>query len=460
MSLYRKYRPQDFSTLKGQDHVREILQSALQKNRVSHAYLFTGPRGTGKTSTARILARAINCLDLKTTGPCNVCESCLAALEERLTDFIEIDAASHGLVEDARTLVEQARFMPTQAKKKIYLIDEVHMLSKSAFNALLKIIEEPPEHVHFILATTEAHKVLETIVSRCQRFDFHLADDELIEESLRDVSKAEGVKPQPEAIKLIAQHARGSFRDALSLLEQVIGFGNFTVEQARETLGISEESSVTDFVKALFSSNQQQAFSIIRQVHEQGGDLYQFCQDILRTLRKMMLAGEDSLRFIDAFFIALEQLKDPVIAELPLEMAVVKTTTASNAPAPVVIPNNTPARRARGEESLTQEINPLPPAERAVVSVGMTDPSQFISKIKPAALRSLMKFSHVEFRGQEIIILAKSPFELEKMKSRENQAELAQAMRDHVGEGAYMTFGIQEPPKKTGLQSKDLHSIF
>jgi|CXWL01.1.fsa_nt_gi DNA polymerase III subunit gamma/tau len=456
MSLYRKYRPQDFSTLRGQDHVRGILQSALKQGKVSHAYLFTGPRGTGKTSTARILARAINCVDLQASGPCNSCESCTAALAERLTDFIEIDAASHGLVEDARTLVEQARFMPSQAKKKIYLIDEVHMLSKSAFNALLKIIEEPPEHVHFILATTEAHKVLDTIVSRCQRFDFHLAEDDMIVRTLQDVSNAEGVRPEPAALALLAQQARGSFRDALSLLEQVIALGDFTAAQARSTLGLSNQSAVTDFTNALFSRDQARAFCITHELHEQGGDLYQFCQDVLRQLRCRLhqpspeLPSSKILFALDTFFTALEQLKDPVIAELPLEMAVVKIMAVD-------------VDQYQISQPQLAEVLPTDPVPPALPQAVLFDPTKFISAIKPASLRSMLKFSQLEFQGNELKILSKSPFELEKLKQRDHQAELVQALRSVFGDQAYLTFGIHEQPapaKTSGLQAKDLQSIF
>lgn len=476
MSLYRKYRPLDFATLLGQDHIREVLQGALKLDKVSHAYLFTGPRGTGKTSTARILARAINCTDLQKSGPCNACEICRAALEERLTDMVEIDAASHGLVDDARALVEQARFMPVQAKKKIYIIDEVHMLSKSAFNALLKIIEEPPEHVHFILATTEAHKVLDTIKSRCQRFDFHLASDELIVQSLDQVCRAEKAKAAPEALQLLAQHARGSFRDALSLLEQVINAGNLTLDSVSDTLGLSEESVVQQFVDHLVVQHVNEALQLVRGLHEQGLDLYQFCQSVLEHLRALLI-GRDSrlpvqklLAWVDVFFVALDQLRDPVIPELPLEMAIMKCCEGGIGSSELKQEASAqPAKPRKIVQKPSSESSVQPEADRAVAKTSSQsdgfDRDAFIESIQHASLKRVLKYSQLEFDGKELRIFAQTGFELERIKDRPTFEALLDTMKVFFGPEITVHLDVTKKPeekksKPEGIRIGDVQSVF
>lgn len=482
MSLYNKYRPLDFGSLLGQDHVCEVLQGALKKDRVSHAYLFTGPRGTGKTSAARILARAINCLNLKDVGPCNECEICIGALEERLTDLVEIDAASHGLVDDARALVEQAKFMPVQARKKIYIIDEVHMLSKSAFNALLKIIEEPPDHVHFILATTEAHKVLETIKSRCQRFDFHLAEDELLIEHLNDVCHFEKVKPPRDSLVLLAEHARGSFRDSLSLLEQVIGIGNFKPQDVSDILGLSDKASIHKFIDLLMQGEKDEALSLISDIHAQGLDLYQFCQAVLEELRDELLKEPTNrktlMSWIDIFFDALDQLRDPVIPELPMELAVLKcenlnivpkgeggTISKKLHPADAEIQKGDdraineklhPAD-AESSEGTTMSANDLKkkPAQR-----GNFDATKFLEGIKHSSLRTLIKYSKLEITKSDLKISARSDFELNKIKDSKNMFHLLDVIKSTFGENMILSLDVSEPEKPSGLSTEDLESIF
>lgn len=442
LSLYRKYRPLDFDSLLGQDHIRDVLKAAIEQSRVSHAYLFTGPRGTGKTSTARILARSINCLQPSSVGPCNTCEICRASLEDRLTDMIEIDAASHGLVDDARALVEQARFLPVQAKKKIYIIDEVHMLSKSAFNALLKIIEEPPDHVHFILATTEANKVLETIRSRCQRFDFHLADDELIAAHLSQVCRWENVSPDEQAITLLSSYGRGSFRDALSLLEQLIGYGDFTLEQVRSVLGIATQDFAVRFLSALKSSDQVLALSIIHELHEEGHDLRLFCESILQLLRKTLQDSNTdrgwTISTIEHFFHCLDHLRDPVIPELPLELAVLKSISH-------------PEHHERSipehvSEKSTDHATPLG-----------TQTLKFLDSIQHIPLRRLLKDSELQFQGSELIIIARTEFEHQKLKERENVDHLQSALKHFSSNPVTIHFELKQ---KKQLNEGDIKAVF
>lgn len=478
MSLYRRYRPLDFSSLLGQEHIRDILLGALKQQKVSHAYLFTGPRGTGKTSTARIMARAINCLDLKDSGPCNTCQICLSALEESLTDLVEIDAASHGLVDDARALVEQARFMPTQAKKKIYIIDEVHMLSKSAFNALLKIIEEPPEHVHFILATTEAHKVLDTIKSRCQRFDFHLADEDTLVSALKNVCDSEKVAADEPSLRLLARHARGSFRDGLSLLEQVIGSGALVFDQVRESLGISDSGAVEDFLQSLFAGKKEDALKIVHDVHEGGADLSQFCQSILSELRTRLLQGSSQyqiLAWIDIFFLALDQLRDTFIPVLPLELAVMKCLPSEDSVSPV-LPKSVQKevqkpRKVVVAPTISHEVSPVvtdlpvPPTPTTRPNAREFDLAALLPHLSSVSLRSLLKHSTLQFFDDELQINARSEFELSKIREATHLSQLSEALNSLYGKKIQLKFEVQagkkeDLPSSAGLSNNELQSVF
>src|ERR671914_2611770 len=238
LSLYRKYRPQTFDEILGQEHVSQTLANAISEDRIAHAYLFTGPRGTGKTSTARILAKALNCERGPTPNPCGKCEPCVAIAGGSSLDVIEMDAASHSKVDETREVLAGVPLATAGGRRKVYVIDEVHMLSTPSFNALLKTLEEPPPHVIFILATTEAHKVLPTIVSRTQRFDFRPVPTEVLLDHLAHVAKSESIDIDEAALGVVARHAEGSARDALSMLDQLGGLGGrVSVEDVDRMLG-------------------------------------------------------------------------------------------------------------------------------------------------------------------------------------------------------------------------------
>jgi len=251
MTLYLKYRPQDFDSLVGQSFIKESLQAAVQNNKTVWAYLFTGPRGTGKTSTARIFAKAINCLHPKNGNPCGECEICKAFTNGKLIDIIEIDAASYTWVDNIREIIERAQFQPTQCKYKVYIIDEVHMLSKWAFNALLKILEEPPKHVKFILATTDVHKVPETILSRCQRYDFRSITCEDMRARLEYVAEEERVSIDSESLDYIISEARGWLRNALTLFEQLIVDGKIVFSHIEATLWVTSSDEKEVFLQKI-----------------------------------------------------------------------------------------------------------------------------------------------------------------------------------------------------------------
>lgn len=293
VALYRKYRPQNFSQISGQNHIKTTLKNEVESGKISHAYLFCGPRGTGKTTMARLLSKASNCLDIQPGGePCNKCDSCTEIVEGKALDVIEIDAASHTGVDNVReNIINNARFTPTKRKYKIFIIDEVHMLSLSAFNALLKILEEPPAHVLFILATTEIHKVPVTIISRCQRFDYKKINVNDLLERLKWIVTQEGVEVDEDVLKVIAKYSYGCVRDSESLLEQVLSLGEkkITLDLAELILPRSNFQSMFDLLSFITDKNSKKAIELINQLIEEGIDINQFTNDFIEFLRKCLL---------------------------------------------------------------------------------------------------------------------------------------------------------------------------
>jgi DNA polymerase-3 subunit gamma/tau len=293
-ALYRRWRSQRFGEVIGQDPIVETLRRAVAGDRTAHAYLFVGPRGTGKTSTARILAKAINCTNRGADGePCDTCPSCVSIREGRAMDVIEIDAASHGLVEDARDLVMRALTAPAELRRRVYIIDEVHMLSTHAFNALLKMVEEPPDHVVFILATTDTHKVPATIISRTQRFDFRRIATDAIAGKLSRIISAEGAEAEPDALALIARLADGGMRDAESLLDQVLAFSGdrVTADGVREAVGLADDESVAALLDAYGAGDAPAALDVIEALADLGRDMTQVAAQAEVEARHRLLAS-------------------------------------------------------------------------------------------------------------------------------------------------------------------------
>ncbi len=287
MSLYRKYRPQTFADVVGQNPVVQTLVNAIKNDNVAHAYIFTGSRGTGKTTTARILAKALNCTDRQGAEPCNKCSNCQQITAGSLLDVLELDAASNRGIDEIRELRETIRFQPTTASAKVYIIDEVHMLTKEAFNALLKTLEEPPAYVYFVLATTELEKIPPTIISRCQRFDFkRLPKPDLIE-MLKNVCEQEKLTADAEALALIADEAMGGARDALSLLEQLTTNDNdLTANGVKKLLGHSDDQQVANFLTALKENDTLEAINVIKQLEMDGVNCKHFYEQSLIQLRR------------------------------------------------------------------------------------------------------------------------------------------------------------------------------
>lgn len=363
MSLYRKHRPQQFADLVGQDHIKTTLANALKSGKFSHAYIFAGPKGSGKTTTARILAKALNCSGrdiAKEVEPCDKCMSCLEVTGGHSMDVVEIDAASNRGIDEIRDLREKIKFAPTAGRYKVYVIDECHMLTKEAFNALLKTLEEPPKHAIFVLATTELHKVPATILSRAQLFDFKKAKIDEIVGLLNEIAKREQIQIEPEAVQLVARLAYGAYRDALTLLDQVSSVRSdsksITLAETQLVLGQATEQSVWDFVQALLAKDRSRALEIISEVSFEGKDLSNFSSEVIELLRKVILSQvgldtqfeatkeekekiTDFARSIDDKALAqliqkmvyiLPQVKASVLGQLPLEMLVVEFVSSGN----------------------------------------------------------------------------------------------------------------------------------
>lgn len=309
-ALYRRFRPMTFSEMVGQEHITRTLKNQIKLNRVGHAYLFNGGRGTGKTTSAKVLARAINCLNPQDGEPCNECEICKEALNGSLTDIVEMDAASNNGVDDIRQIREEVNFLPTKAKYRVYIIDEVHMLSTGAFNALLKTLEEPPEHVKFILATTEPQKLPATILSRCQRFDFKQVSNQDIIKRLKIVCDEMKIEISEEALNIIAVLAEGGMRDALSILERCIQDGDTKIDEnkVKDLVGIPKLEYINKLVLSMINNDVDGALATVDEVISSGKDLSNFLWEILKYIKdilvykaskKLDIYSEDELKQIE-----------------------------------------------------------------------------------------------------------------------------------------------------------------
>lgn len=360
-ALYRKWRPRLWDQVVGQDHVVQTLQNAIRGERVGHAYLFAGPRGTGKTTTARLLAKAVNCLaESPAERPCDRCEHCQAVNNGRFLDLIEIDAASNTSVDDVRDLRDKINFAPTQGKYKVYIIDEVHMLSTAAFNALLKTLEEPPPHAIFILATTEIHKIPATVLSRCQRHEFRRIPVRLIVQHLQHLCRQEKVDVDEETLTLIARQATGSLRDAISLLDQLASTGGpIRLADAQQVLGTAAGQAVIELVEALLERDAARGLNTIHAALDSGSDPRQFARQVVDYCRNLLLVrlgngdmieatpeqqaqmSDHARRFtipalldaVQAFNLAASDQRSAWQPALPLEMALAQLVSERSAPA-------------------------------------------------------------------------------------------------------------------------------
>lgn len=453
MVFYLKYRPQSLDELLGQTQVKRVLDAASKSDKLAHAYLFCGPRGTGKTSTARILAKIVNCES--STPPCNKCETCTSITDGSNLDLIEIDAASNRGIDDIRELRDNIKLSPSKSKKKVYIIDEVHMLTTEAFNALLKTLEEPPAHVLFILATTESHKIPQTILSRVQRLDFELASIDELLKALENIVTLEKIDIEKSAIELIAKRGMGSFRDSEKLLDQVASMGGkITVLMVEEMLKSGGAEDMSDFLEALSKKHTKTCLDILTKQIEAGVSLKEFNLSILENLRESLLSfhggsskGLDKfeqthlLKVINNFIDCQEKLKYVSLPSLPLEVAIIESCVSSeiisSSPAvimesPVVIDSPIP------QQVTSDEINKV-----------LDKWTYILETIKPFnfSLEALLKQARVASVDEGLVIL-EVPYSfhqriLEAPKSRDL---LESVLSDVLGKSAKVSCVLGKRP--------------
>lgn len=382
-TLYRTYRPQLFADVIGQEHVTNTLLSALKEGKISHAYLFCGPRGVGKTTVARLLAKALDCTadGAKEEKPCGKCQNCLDIASGKFIDLVEIDAASNRGIDEIRQLREKVRFAPVVGPKKIYIIDEVHMLTKDAFNALLKTLEEPPEHTVFVLATTEAHKVLPTVISRCQRFDFKKANEENIDKLVKKIAQNEGIELKDEHIKSLVSLADGSFRDALSILDQLaVSLKSDNAEEAvNSILGLSGTKYVDIFIEATKSGNSAEIFNTLEEIINKGLNLDFFVRSVISELRKELIKLATEGKDISWHLVAIEEMVKASnmqglssLPSLSLEIGALKIIDSNRAKTTVANPVNATAE-AKDDKPSKQEETPKTNKPKVVCKIPVLD---------------------------------------------------------------------------------------
>jgi DNA polymerase-3 subunit gamma/tau len=409
-ALYRKWRPQTFDQVVGQEHITGTLRNAIAAGRISHAYLFTGPRGTGKTTTARLLAKAVNCLDPDPAQrPCDKCTTCAAITEGRLLDLVELDAASNRGIDEIRDLRDKIHFSPGEGKYKVYIIDEVHMLTEPAFNALLKTLEEPPPHAIFVLATTDPQKVPATIVSRCQRFDFRRLTLAEITSRLQKIVADEGLSAEPDALTLIARQATGAMRDAESLLDQLAASGGaITLALAQSTLGAGPIEIISAVAEGLADADTARGLDAINRALDRGADARQLARQITEHLRQLMLlkVGGDKqadipaeqhsvmesqaarlqvpqlIRAVKLFNQAASDLRSSWQPQLPLELAYIEAVMGEKQMTDATPGNSTPSRAERSAPPVAPSAPARPAAPQRAPHARTTLPAAPVAPIK------------------------------------------------------------------------------
>jgi len=485
--FYRKWRPQTLAEIVGQEQVTQTLSNALNTGRVSHAYLFYGPRGTGKTSTGRILAKAVNCLSQGKGEPCNSCEMCRAITEGRALDVTEIDAASNRGIDEIRDLREKVNYAPNQARYKVYIVDEVHMLTKEAANALLKTLEEPPPYVIFILATTEIHKVPATILSRCQRFDFRRISQADVVSKLEHICQSEGIHIESEGLRLIARSATGSLRDAENLLEQLVTYYGTKIElrQIQAILGITGDQRAKELLRHVVNNDISAGLSTINSVNSDGLDLRQFNREVVEYLRQLLLVKTDSAEAVDLTTEDIAELKELAArtsltqiskaiklfsqlelgfdsySTLPLELALVDCTQPpveeKEKPVPQVqyeppppikevsppkpkLVKPVPAGELKTPPQLHNEIERLRQNWRQAIEQAPDD----VKRTPAIAILRSAGVKPVAIEGDTVVLAFRYPIHKEKMEAVENQQVAEKIISNFLGHPCHVRY-IHEP---------------
>jgi len=459
-ALYRKWRPQKFSELLGQDHVRKTLQNALSQGRVAHAYLFAGPHGCGKTTTARLLAKSVNCLNFK-EEPCDQCSSCLEIKKGSSLDLIEIDAASNRGIDEIRQLREKIKFTPSKSKYKVYVVDEAHQLTKEAFNALLKTLEEPPPWVIFILATTEPHRVPPTILSRCQRFDFRRPNESELIKRLRYIAEKEKIEIDSESEKMLSQAASGSVRDLESLLDTILarGLKKITKKEIEEVLGIAEPERLKQLYHFMVKKDLPSALVVINQVVEQGKDLNQFTTGLVDLLRQKLLENPslELSSWIKIILKAQREIKNCQFIQLPLELAMVEIIMGPKTENAKSI-NQTEAKNsfsknnqspAANQDLTKPDTSPLPKASS-------TDPlpidwQKVISAIRPYnhSLCFLLQGSQPLFiQDNQLVLGVGFKFHKDKLEEAKNRKIIEEAIKKVTGQCLKLSCRLIKTPSQ------------
>ncbi|MBI3385053.1 DNA polymerase III subunit gamma/tau [Candidatus Gottesmanbacteria bacterium] len=482
--LYRKYRPQKLSDLVGQEHICEMLLNSFKTGKISHAYLFVGPRGTGKTTTARILAKMLNCdmgsekLDVRDeksrptsnlssptsfSEPCNKCDACIAITDGSYLDVLEIDAASNRGIDDIRDLREKIKLAPAFGRYKVYIIDEVHMLTGEAFNALLKTLEEPPEHTVFILCTTDPKKVPETISSRCQKFEFKKASREDIVTYLKRIIKEEKIDIDDMALQVIAQRSEGAFRNAASLLDQAAsGGGKLTAEQIAKNLSVSDDLFLEKYLTFLYDKNVKEGLLLIKKYVETGLDINAFVRDLLLTIEKYLLIKMevvkeekkvefslgDLKKLASMLSLAENEMKFSFVPELPLELLtiewceVIDKTRESNEPAEPKSEEVAVERASVVEEKI--ENKTVEPKEQVDIKGKWPD---VLKSIKPYnhSLEMLLRKCHVEsFDGETLSLIVYYKLHKDLLMHPKNFKVIQECLQTALGNGIKLELKLAE----------------
>jgi DNA polymerase-3 subunit gamma/tau len=450
LSLYRRWRPQSFADIVGQAEIVKTLRNAIASGQASHAYLFAGERGIGKTSVARILARALNCLNAVDGEPCNACANCKTIQANRSLDVIEIDGASNRGIDHIRRLREEVNFAPTDLKMKVYIIDEVHMLTNEAFNALLKTLEEPPPHAVFVFATTEPHKVPSTIISRCQAFEFRKISPDLLASQLSRVAESEGAALTPGALALLARRANGALRDGLVMLEQAISYerDGITEETVLDMLGLAGRETHEAFLDAIRFARRAEVLSIVEQLVERGKDLESFLADVTELLRDRLATGAGDADALDVSIArGLLDIKADLFRALDrrirLEIGVLdlmgRITRTAPEPRSAPIEHAEAPPRARSPRPLERRPSPAPQPESAAPE----DPalaktwSEFLAEVgrERIAIAAFLTECRPELTGDKLLLLfhPTHAFHKESLEKQPNLQYLAGAVHRQFG---------------------------